>query len=122
MTLEFSKSSKNLDTSAQFRIHENAKKREYLQRVLEIEHGTFTPLVFGTNGGVGEECQRFLTHLAGKLSEVNNERYESVITWIRTRLSMELTRASLLCLRGSRVPFRAYSTEDLVLDNILGEV
>ena len=95
-----SESSKNLDTSKQFRRHEDAKKREYLERVLEVEHATFTPLVFGTNGGMGEECGRFLTHLASKLSDKSNEKYSDTITWLRTRLSMELTRASLLCLRG----------------------
>ena len=29
-----------------------------------IEMGSFTPLVFGTNGGMGNECQRFLKHLS----------------------------------------------------------
>ena len=89
---------------------------------MEVEHGTFTPLIFGTNGGVGEECQRFLTHLAVKLAEVSGDEYGTVITWLRIRHSMELTRASLLCLRGSRVPFRNYSAEDLAFDNMLGEV
>lgn len=78
----------------------------YLHRTLEIEHGRFTPLIVGTNGGVGNECSKFLTMLAKKLSEKNNENYGTVITWLRTRLSMEITRALLLYLRGSRVPFR----------------
>ena len=30
-----------------------AKKREYNERILEVENGSFTPLVFGTNGGMG---------------------------------------------------------------------
>ena len=29
----------------------NRKKRKYNQRVMDVEMGTFTPLVFGTNGG-----------------------------------------------------------------------
>ena len=29
---------------------ENEKKRKYNQRVIDVEMGTFTPLVFGTNG------------------------------------------------------------------------
>jgi hypothetical protein len=93
-------------TSAIFRSHEEAKKREYLQRVLEIEHGTFTPLVFGTNGGMGDECQRFMSHLSNKLAEKTNDTYASVCTWLRTRLSMEITKAAVLCVRGSKVPFR----------------
>ena len=31
---------------------ENEKKRKYQQRVLDIEMGSFTPLVFGTHGGI----------------------------------------------------------------------
>ena len=29
-----------------FQLHENEKKRQYSRRVLEVEQGTFTPLVF----------------------------------------------------------------------------
>ena len=93
-----------------------------MQRVLDVEHGAFTPLVFGTNGGVGEECKTFLSHLARKLSEQNGDRYGSVITWLRTRLSMEITRSSLLCLRGSRVPFRTYSTDEITFENLVSGV
>ena len=46
---------------------EEAKKLEYLERVLEVEHGSFTPLIFGTNGGFGEECKQFLSTFATKL-------------------------------------------------------
>ncbi|KAG1693334.1 Adenylate cyclase type 3 [Nymphon striatum] len=50
-------------------------KREYLERVLEIEHASFIPLVFGTNGGMGTECQKFVSELATKLAEKQNEEY-----------------------------------------------
>ena len=115
-----SKSSKNQTTKQIFNSYEKAKKREYLQRVLEIEHGTFTPLIFGTNGGYGGECQMFLSQLAHKLSEKNGSSYGDTITWLRTRLSMEITRASLLCLRGSRTPFRQYQTDDIQFENMFG--
>ena len=117
-----SNSSKNLSTSQSFRRHEEAKKREYLERVLNVEHGSFTPLVFGTNGGMGLECQKFLRNLAMKMSENCEERYENIICWLRTRISMEITRSSLLCLRGSRVPFRSYDLDDIGLDNALSGV
>ena len=35
-----------------FKQHENEKKRQYAERVMEIEQGTFTPLVFMTTGGM----------------------------------------------------------------------
>ena len=39
-------SNQNSSTKEIFRKHENAKKREYNERILEVEHGSFTPLVF----------------------------------------------------------------------------
>ena len=43
-----------------YRVNEQAKKREYNGRILQVEHGTFTPLVFSTFGGLGYECNRFI--------------------------------------------------------------
>ena len=40
-------------TSEVFKEQEEEKKRKYQQRVLDVEMGSFTPLVFGTNGGMG---------------------------------------------------------------------
>ena len=77
-----------------------------MERVIEIEHGTFTPLVFGTNGGMGEECCKFISKLASQLGEKQNEGYSTVIAWLRTRLSIEIIKSALLCVRGSRTPFR----------------
>ena len=42
-----------------FQLHENenSKKRQYSRRVLEVEQGTFTPLVFTSTGGMAGECK-----------------------------------------------------------------
>ena len=32
--------------------HENEKKRKYAERILQIEQGTFTPLIVTTTGGI----------------------------------------------------------------------
>ena len=50
---------------------------------MDVEMGTFTPLVFGTNGGMGLDCQNFLRTLANTLSTKNDEPYASVISWLR---------------------------------------
>ena len=73
-----SKTNSKKSTRDIFREHEQAKKREYLERVLEVEHASFTPLVFGTNGGMGNECQQFINTLAEKLSKKQNEDYPEV--------------------------------------------
>ena len=39
-----------------YRMHEDKKERLYLRRVLDVDHGTFTPLVFTTTGGMGDKC------------------------------------------------------------------
>ncbi len=62
-----SASNQILERKEVFKRHENEKKRSYLSRVLEIEHGSITPLVMGTNGGMGSECERFVKCLAAKL-------------------------------------------------------
>ena len=69
----------NKTTSEVFKEQEDEKKRKYQQRVLDVEMGSFTPLVFGTNGGMGNECQRFLKHLADKIAQKDTEPYSSVI-------------------------------------------
>ena len=98
-------SHKDRPTEIIFKQQEEEKKRSYNQRIIEIEHGTFTPLVIGTNGGMGEECQRFIKQLALLLSRKQSEKYASTITWIRTKLSFQVLRSTVLCLRGSRSPW-----------------
>ena len=104
---------KHQSTASIFRHHEMSKKREYMQRVLDVENGSFTPLVFGTNGGLGRECENFLSALASKISDKTDEIYSETITWIRTRLSFEILRAALICVRGSRVPFRKRNDQEM---------
>ena len=70
--------------------HEKEQKRHYNDRVMNIEHGTFTPLVFSVNGGIGPECSVFHKHLADKIAAKNGDRYKRVLTWIRCKLSLVL--------------------------------
>lgn len=96
-----------------FKEQEEEKKRKYQQRVLDVEMGSFTPLVFGTNGGMGNECQRFLKHLADKIAQKDTEPHHIVITWLRTQISFELLRSVHACVRGSRTPFRSKIEQSL---------
>ena len=52
-----SKCYQNKPTSEVFKDQEDQKKQKYQRRVLAVEEGSFTPLVFGTNGGMGNQCQ-----------------------------------------------------------------
>ena len=50
-------------------INENKKNREYNERVLKIDHDTFTSLVFPIYGSMGRECRKFYSRLSDLLSE-----------------------------------------------------
>ena len=97
----------NKTTSEVFKEQEDEKKRKYQQRVLVVEMGSFRSYVFGTNGGMGNECQRFLKHLADKIAQKDTEPYNTVITWLRTQISFKLLRSVHARMRGSRTPFRS---------------
>ena len=119
-----SASQKNKSTATIFRQHEEARKREYPQSVLEVQNGTFTPLVFEENGGMGDECQRFKSHLSSSLAIQTGDSYAEICTWLRTRLSIEILKSAITCLRGSQVPFRVANNnieEDFQLMNIESE-
>ena len=102
-----SQSNQNKSTEKIFESHENEKKRHYNQRVIDVEQGTFTPLVFGTNGGFGKECDQFIKNLAEKMALKSDESYASVITWLRTKLSFCILKSVNTCVRGSRRPFKS---------------
>ena len=86
---------------ALYKRFDKEKKRQYGQRVREVELGSFTPIVFSTTGGMGAEAQIFYRRLAGQLSIKKNMPFHLTMKWLRTHLSVILLRSSL-CLRGSR--------------------
>ena len=82
--------------------HQNLKKTEYEERVLESEKGSFTPLIFTTSGGMGPECTSFFKRLAELITAKNNERYAYVINHMRTGLRFSILRSTLIGIRGER--------------------
>ena len=85
-----------------YNSHEVEKKYVYNQRVLQVEKGTFTPLVFSTTGGMAPEATKFYKHLANKISRKKNQQYSDVISFIRRRLRFDLLRTCIISLRGFR--------------------
>ena len=107
------------------RLHENEKKRKYASRVIEVEQGTFTPLVFTTTGGMADECLRYHARLAELISAKKHEDYATTISWIRAKVSFAILRSALLCLRGSRTRRRRINDiqdRDLEVENGLAEL
>ena len=81
---------------------EKSKQREYRERILEIEHADFNPLVFTTVGAIGPQSQIVMKRIAEKLSEKKGVTLSVVTGWLRVRLSFALLRTTLLCVRGTR--------------------
>ena len=96
------RSQAHLSTKKIFAKHEAEKKRLYNDRIMNVEHGSFTPLIFSLNGVMAPECERFHKYLAQKIAEKSKQKYNSVITLIRCKLSFMILRACLMCVRGSR--------------------
>ena len=44
---------------------------------MEIEQGTFTPLVFTTTGGMANECVKYHSRLAELIANKKGESYSS---------------------------------------------
>ena len=85
-----------------FKKNETEKKTKYNQRVIDIEHGSFTPVVTSAYGGFGRESGKFISELINKLSTKLDLSTSVVANYVRTKLSFELVRSQVMCLRGAR--------------------
>ena len=95
-----------------FRANENEKKRSYGNRVLQIENGFFTPMVFAANGVMGKECIQFYKRFAEIIADKRKASISIVTNNIRTLLSFFLLRSTIKYLGGSRCP-RYSHTKDV---------
>ena len=57
-------------------------KKENTQRIRDVEHGVFTPLVFTTTGGMGREAIIFYRRLTDRISTKELKEYSVVTGWI----------------------------------------
>ena len=74
----------------------------YEQRVREVEHSSFIPLVLSASGGMGTEASIFYKRLATLLADKWDSHYSRTLCWLRCRLSFSLLRSSIQALRGAR--------------------
>ena len=94
------------------------KKRSYNQRVIQIEHGSFTPVVLSAYGGTGRETHYFIKTLVEKLAKKSGIEQSVVTNYIRTKISFAQTRALINCIRGSRSRYRTnINTDDIELSD-----
>ena len=88
--------------SATYKKHEDIKRRAYGQRIREVEHASFTPLVMSVTGGLAHEATIFYKHLASLLSTKWGDSYVIIAPdWLCCRLSFSLLRSVIFCLRSA---------------------
>ena len=74
-----------------YKINEGKKKRQYNERILEVEHVSFTPLVMS-----------------------DKERYSVIKNWISRKIPFALVNCVCMCVRGSR---SIYPLKEIDLEN-----
>ena len=94
-------SNRNSNLASCYRTHERLKKNSYEQRIREVEHASFMPLVFSVTGGLGNEAKTFYKRLASLLASQWDNLYSSTMAWLRCRLTFSLLTSSIRCIRGA---------------------
>uniref|UniRef100_A0A1X7T8U6 Uncharacterized protein n=1 Tax=Amphimedon queenslandica TaxID=400682 RepID=A0A1X7T8U6_AMPQE len=77
-------------------------KKPYEQRVREVEHSSFTPLIFSTSGGCSPLTTSFLKRLSLLYTDKFNRPYHSTMNFIRCQYSFTILRSAIRCIRGTR--------------------
>lgn len=85
-----------------YTAQENEKKKAYNHRIMHVDKGSFTPLIFSTTGGMGPEATKFHKRLAELIADKRQEKYSDVVNHIRTRLRFSLLKSILVALHGER--------------------
>ena len=98
----FARSNVGLSPAKLYQKAETAKQREYSERIRNVEHGDFNPLVFTCAGGLAPQSHMVMKKLAERLSKKQNTALSIVSGWLRCKLSFALLRTTLLCVRATR--------------------
>ena len=81
-------------------MNERNKVRKYSERIINVEQGTLTSLVFTSAGGMARQSQIFYKRMAEFITEKRGEKKGFFMAWLRYKLSFSLVKSALLCLRG----------------------
>ena len=82
--------------------HKQEKKKAYNHRIMHVDKGSFTPLIFTTAGGMGPEATKFHKKLAELIADKRGETYSDVVNHIRTKLRFSLLKSILIAIHGER--------------------
>ena len=71
-------------------MNEKEKKKNYNERILQVEHGSFTPFVMTANGGFARENAKFYARLAELIASKRTTQYSVVSAWIKRKVVFSL--------------------------------
>ena len=57
------------ELSKTYKLNEKEKKRLHNERIMQVEHGTFTPLIMSANGEMERESSTFYSLFSELISE-----------------------------------------------------
>ena len=77
----------NQQISKSYEVNEREKKKLYNERILQIEHGSFTTLVMSATGGMGRECKKSYTPLAKMISYKMGTNYSIIAARVRRKIT-----------------------------------
>ena len=83
--------------SSCYRLHENTKKRAY-ERIREVEHGSFTPLIMSSTG-LGHAATCMYKRLAHLFYPKCDQPYCKTMGWLRCSLTFSLLKSSIMCIK-----------------------
>ena len=65
--------------SGAYKYHEKVETLKYKQRILDVEHSSFVPILFARTGGAAPGSTKTFQKLAEKLNKKRNESYSDTI-------------------------------------------
>ena len=77
----------NQEFRKSYEVNEKEKKKQCNERILQVEHRTFTPLVISATGGIGHENRKFYARPSEMISEKRKENYTIIASWLRRKIS-----------------------------------
>ena len=108
----------NQEISETYEVNEREKNKLYNERILQIELGSFTPLVMSATVGMGRECKKFYARLAEMISYKRGTSYSVMAAWVRRKITFSLIKSIGIILRESRSVFY----NDALEKSLSGEV
>ena len=97
--------------------NENQKNPNYNERIVSVDNGSFTPLVFSLHGGMSREYMTFYDRPWHMIAERKKNPRSITASWIRIKICFTF-HASFLRVRGSCSIFKSVVEigNDTILD------